>query len=698
MESFEDLGLGPELVEALASEGMEQPTPFQAAAIPVIRRGNNLMGRAGPGAGTLAAYGAGLLDRLEPGAGTPRALVLVPSTESARQLAEALAPLSAASGHTVASAGSPWVMPERADVLFGTPSELLAWVRANRIDPNAVEAIVVDQASALHRFGGFGDVEALLEFLPKEAQRIVIAMPVTPEVEDFVERYARRAVQVPPAAVEGAADATPKRGEVRYRIVEEPRESGALQLVAELLEDARHACLFFATEDRAADVGDYLTVHGYAAGAPGDGEAPVWLAVGDLSARASLAQEGVVAISFDAPAGPDALDRRHGGGHGGVVVVLPREMPHLRDVARRTGYRVVPFPPPPATAGRGELDLLLARLDAATTDADLGPWLVALEPLFARRGAAEVAAAAVALLRQKAPALPAGGATAGSGAAAAQPTASSTVTRSAPTPRPAPPAAFIRLFVSMGERDGMGPGDLVGAITGESGVAGSHVGKIEIRESFSIVEVQEADAEKVIRALNGVTVRGRSVRADYDRGHSGGREGRGRDAAAPRADKERAPRAKRPSGDREGTERAGGERAPRERGSSERGPRERSGPARGPRERSAPDRGPRERGAGERSGPSRGSDDARGPKRGPGGPGGPKRGPAGPGGPKRGPSGPGGPKRGPGGPGSGDARGPKRGPGGPSGGPKRGPGGPSGGPKRGPGGPRKGPRPPRRDD
>ena len=65
MDSFEGLGLGPELVEALTSEGVEEPTPFQTAAIPVIRRGNNLLGRAGPGAGTLVAYGAALLDRLE---------------------------------------------------------------------------------------------------------------------------------------------------------------------------------------------------------------------------------------------------------------------------------------------------------------------------------------------------------------------------------------------------------------------------------------------------------------------------------------------------------------------------------------------------------------------------------------------------------------------------------------------------------
>ena len=81
MDSFEDLGVGGELVDALSSQGIEEPTPFQAAAIPVIRRGNHLLGRAGPGAGTLIAYGVGLLERVEPGGGAPRALVVTPTAD-----------------------------------------------------------------------------------------------------------------------------------------------------------------------------------------------------------------------------------------------------------------------------------------------------------------------------------------------------------------------------------------------------------------------------------------------------------------------------------------------------------------------------------------------------------------------------------------------------------------------------------------
>ena len=506
MESFEELGLAAELVEALASEGVEEPTPFQGAAIPVIRRGNNLLGRAGPGAGTLVAYGAALLDRLEPGGGSPRALVLTTGSEAARGMAEVLATLGAATGHRVAAAGTPWVLPERADVLFGTPGDLLAWIGTGRLDVKGVEALVIDQAGALQRAGGLAEIETLLEFLPKDGQRVVLALPVTPEVEDFVARHARRALQVPAQDAERAGASGPKRGEVRYRIIEEPREEGALQLVSELLEDAHHCCLFFGNEDRAADVGDYLTIHGYAAGAPGDEGAPVWLAVRELDASAAMMSPMVTAVSYDAPAGPDALDRRHGNGQGGAILVLPREMPHLRDVARRTGYRVVPFPPPVPAAGRSGLDALMARLEAAAGDIDLAPYLIALEPFFERLGAPEIAATAVALLRERA--------TSESSPPAAGATATLT---SRPRQHAPPPAAMVRLYISLGRRDEVGPGDVMGAITGESGIAGSKVGRIEIRDTFSIVEVEEPQAELVIRSLNGITVRGRSVRADYDR-------------------------------------------------------------------------------------------------------------------------------------------------------------------------------------
>jgi ATP-dependent RNA helicase DeaD len=501
VESFEDLGVSPALVEALAAEGAERPTPLQQGGIPVIRRGNNVVAHAGPGAGTLVTYGAALLDRLEPGGGRPRGLVLVPAADTARRLAESLARLAQSTGHQVASLGAPWVLPERADVLFATPADLLIAARADVVDLGDVQALVLDAASLIQQTGGLQEVELLLEYLPRDGQRVVVSLPVSPEVSDFVGRHVKRAVHVPPQAVE-PDDASPRRGEVRFRIVDEPKEEAALALAAELLQgsEVRHMVLFCRSEDVAADVGDFLTLHGYDAGPAGEASVPVWLAVDEIATLHALeAAEDVAVVSYDVPPGPDSLDRRHGAGRGGLVLLLARELAHLRDVARRTGYRIAPQPPVQHRRLPGDLAATVDALERAIRDEDLAPYLLLLETVFAGQDPSELAAAALALLRRKTPAAPRAAAT-------------------VPASRPSP---YVRLFISLGERDQVGAKDLVGAITGESGIDGAQIGKIEVRDTLSLVEVEEAVAEKVIRALNGTTIRGRSVRVDFDRTRRG---------------------------------------------------------------------------------------------------------------------------------------------------------------------------------
>ena len=233
--------------------------------------------------------------------------------------------------------------------------------------------------------------------------------------------------------------------------------------------------------------------------------APVWLGVDAPAARPAIADtDGVVVVSCDVPPDPDTLDRRHSVREDGIVVVLPREVAHLKSVGRRTGYDTVPFPPP-AGGPPSSVAILRETLAKALEEGDAGPYLSVLEPLFERFDPAEVAAAAVSLLRERPAAVVAA-------PAPAQP---------AGTPAQVVPA-WAKLFVSVGERDGLRAGDLLGAITGEAGVDGRAVGKIDIHESHTLVEVHDSVAQTVIKALNGTSIRGRAVRADFDRPRRGG--------------------------------------------------------------------------------------------------------------------------------------------------------------------------------
>ncbi len=505
MQSFEDLQLPAEMIEALSAEGFEEPTEFQRAAIPLLRRGNNLLGAAGPGAGTLLAYGTAILERTQPQAGRAGALVLVPTAVAATGLAESLGRIAATTGQSVGALGGAWLLPERCDVLFATPDDVKAAVDGSSLTLEGVEFLVLDGASAVETISGLDTVGTLFEYVRAGAQRVVLSQPVTESTGAFVATHVAKAIRVPAApAIEGTAAKPPDRGEIRFRITGEDRVDALAPLVAELLDDeARHVLLFCRSEDRAADVGDYLTLHGFMAGAPGDETAPVWLAVDALAAREALNQSPspatVATVSLDCPADVDTMDRRHGAGGQATVLLVPREVPHFRDTARRTGYRVRPLPPPESVV-EDRISEIRGRLEEAATRGDLAPLYLVLEPLLERFSPQELAAAALALLIPR----PSDG--------TAAPNIKARAEKATGTD------GWTRLFVSIGEMEGVQPRDLLGALAGESGLDASSFGKIEIRDTYSLVEVRPSDAEKVIKAVNGSSIRGRSARVDYDRG------------------------------------------------------------------------------------------------------------------------------------------------------------------------------------
>lgn len=532
MESFEDLGLDASLVEALAAEGHERPSAFQQAAIPVLRRGNNLVGQVGPGSGSFVAYAAAMLDRLEPEGPSTRALVLTPTAEGARRCALGIARLATVTGHSVAALGSPWALPEKATVLCGTPGDVLAAVASSTVKLDAVEILVLDEAGALGSLGELAAVEVILESAPSEAQKVVLAVPLDSALARIVDGHVRKAVHLPPRPVDGASVArAPARGEVSYVVRGEGREDAVLEVVAAALSDeARHVLVYVSSEDAAADLGDFLVLHGFLAGPPGDASVPVWLGVDEREGRAALTAfedpGSVATLSADVPPDVDSLDRRHGAGRDPCVLLLPRELPHLRDIARQGGYALRAEPSGLPEGARTAVTRLRDRVAEEVETGNLLGEMLLLQPLFQRWSPAEVAGALLSLLRR----------------VERDPGAAEPVRPGRDEELPGGPT-WTRLFVSVGSRDGAGPGDLVGAISGEAGVKGSQIGKIDVKDTFSLVEVETSVAQRVIRSLNGTSIRGRSARVDFDRGSRGvGRSPRGKGSRPRGGPGERHPR------------------------------------------------------------------------------------------------------------------------------------------------------------
>jgi ATP-dependent RNA helicase DeaD len=371
-------------------------------------------------------------------------------------------------------------------------------------------------------------VGTLASLVPREAQRIIASAVLDGAAERFIEAHARRALTVPARAADpGAGRQAESIGQIGYLVL---NEADKPELLARILHGVDGDVVVHARNaTRAERVLGELSRRGIV---PADGATVRVVAFGTDAAAAARV------VSYDVPFSADQLRSLHEGG--GTVFVTPAELAHFRRIAGD-----VPFTLKQRRARAFEPTALDAFRDSVRTairSEDLAAQLLVLEPLFEEHSQAEVAAALSALLRRRAP-LPA----AVTAAATPSPTAGA-------PPKEAAATGLTRLFISIGTKDNIRPGDLVGAITGEAGIKGEQVGRVDIRETFSVVEIASAVAERVIRALNGTTMRGRAIRVDYDRktgggeGPSRGRGGTGgpRGAGGPRQDRGGGPPRRRP--------------------------------------------------------------------------------------------------------------------------------------------------------
>lgn len=171
-----------------------------------------------------------------------------------------------------------------------------------------------------------------------------------------------------------------------------------------------------------------------------------------------------------------------------VVFITARQLPYLRSIAAATPLALPSGADRARDRGAGLRERVASRLAAGNVDAELA----LLDPLFQQFDPAEVAAALLAVL----------------GARGGEPSAP--VTEAAPSAR-------VKLFVTIGKKDRAAPKDLVGALLREVGLAKGDLGRVEVRETFSLVEVAAPVAAQAARRLTGVTIRGRRVLARLDR-------------------------------------------------------------------------------------------------------------------------------------------------------------------------------------
>jgi ATP-dependent RNA helicase DeaD len=472
MSDFRELKLDDDDVKFLGRLGFRQPTALQEEAVPVIARGTTVVGIASSGSGKTLAYGLGLATRLDAAAPGTQALVLCPTDTGAGRTADALHRLLQPKGLTVGVVRAE--SPLSAQVACASPAGALAALEHSAIKLEGLATLVVDGASAMVGLGAADTLETLTAQVPKEAQRVLLTSEITMEVEDWIDRHARRARRLAYLPTEVIAV---DGGNLEFWAA--PRHEWLPVLVQLLSErgakSETRGRIHCRLEEHARALADQLQVRGLKiaerSGAPG-----VCI---DWSGRREC-EPADLSIAWGTPPDVPGLLACVEGAARSVIFAEPAELAHLARLADLLALRGGPLravaPPEALRSAQATLE----QLREAAAHSDLEPYVLLIEPLFEEFTPTQLAAAATALLRERQPA-------------------------AAATPLP----AWTRLYFAVGRRDNVRPADLVGAITGEASVTGDRIGRIEIRDTHSSVEVAAPVAEKVIKALATATIRGR---------------------------------------------------------------------------------------------------------------------------------------------------------------------------------------------
>ena len=271
---FSSLGLIPALVRAVDKAGYAAPTAIQAAAIPAILRGSDVLGAAQTGSGKTAAYALPLLQALMAPAAGPRqvrALILVPTRELAAQVGQtvhALAkPLPVKLKISVLFGGvsiNPQMMDLRggADIVVATPGRLLDLVRQNAVKLGGVSLCVLDEADRLLDMGFSEEINAILALLPKQRQNLFFSATFPDSVQALADSLLKD-----PVRIEVASEAQDKPDIVQRAItVDVPRRTQLLRYLI-LQHQWERVLVFVATKYAAEHVADKLQRAGLHVGA-----------------------------------------------------------------------------------------------------------------------------------------------------------------------------------------------------------------------------------------------------------------------------------------------------------------------------------------------------------------------------------------------------------------------------------------------
>ena len=524
---FSELGLHPQLVQAVTEQGYQAPMPIQAAIIPIMLNAQDVIGQAQTGTGKTAAFALPILQTLQPNQGHIQALILAPTRELALQVAEATAEYGRYQNVRVVTVygGQPYgpqigQLKRGAEIVVGTPGRIMDLLDRKVLDFSQVRTVVLDEADEMLSMGFVEDIETILAEVPAERQTALFSATLPPEIRRIASKYMRD----PQSVAIQSEQVTVETIEQRYYLINAADKLAALTRLFEM-EEITSALIFARTRAGTGELANELTARGFPAEAlNGDlsqearehtlnrfrqNKITVLVAT-DVAARGLDIDDISHVFNYDLPDDPEIYVHRIGrtgrAGKTGIAIslVCPFEKRALREIEAFAHVKITRGTLP------SEDDIRRSREQGLLNQVKV--WLLRgrckrereLVEKLAQEGfdPLEIAAAALKVARSEEKQRP------------IWPVSEVVEARPRPAAREFPQGprgeqdkrwsnvshepGMVRLSLNVGKVHGIRPNDIVGAIAAHANIPGNTIGKIHIQDKLSLVDVPEQFVPQVL--------------------------------------------------------------------------------------------------------------------------------------------------------------------------------------------------------
>jgi ATP-dependent RNA helicase DeaD len=568
LPTFADLNLSAPILKALKDLGYETPSPIQAATIPLLMEGRDVLGQAQTGTGKTAAFALPVLAQIDTKLTAPQALVLAPTRELAIQVAEAFQSYAAhiKGFHVLPIYGGQAYGPQLSalrrgvHVVVGTPGRVIDHIEKNSLDLSQLKTLILDEADEMLRMGFIDDVEQILKKTPATRQTTLFSATMPSAIRRIANTYLREPKEVTVAAKTGTAENITQR----YWLVAGMQKLDALTRILEA-EPFDGMIIFARTKLGTEELASKLQARGFAAAAiNGDlaqaqrertidqlkrGKIDILVAT-DVAARGLDVERISHVINYDVPSDPESYTHRIGrtgrAGRSGqaILFITPRERGMLKSIERATRQPVAQLTLPTIKAvndvriakfkdqigealAAGGLDLYRSLIEEYEREqnvpaVDIAAALARMgrgdEPLLLEKPDREAKPAPEWKEREDRPAR---GGREGFGEdrparptreVFAQPRESFRKERVERAPEP----GMATYRIDVGHANSVKPGNIVGAIANEGGIPSKEIGRIEIYDDYSTLDMPADLSSDLLDHLKKVWVAGRQLNITRD--------------------------------------------------------------------------------------------------------------------------------------------------------------------------------------